>query len=205
MALEKKKQGPVRVKRKKDVAAGVQEKPLTPKELEAYREKLLALRKDLLGDMNKMENGAFDKNSSGELSTMPVHMADIGTDNYEQEFTLGLMDSERKMLFEIDRALRKFVEGDFGICEGTGKQITRARLNAKPYARYTIEFRTMLEKGLVNEPGEGKEKTSADSQHDDDDSERDRDDIDDYHDDDIEEREEREDIDIDIDLDIDAD
>lgn len=155
MAVERKAQGPVRVKRKKEIAQD--EKPLTKKELEEYREKLLALRKELLGDMGKMQNEAFDKNSSGELSSMPVHMADIGTDNYEQEFTLGLLDSERKMLKEIDRAIAKFHTDEYGICEGTGKQIARARLNAKPYARYTIEFRTMLEKGMVSEPKDAEE------------------------------------------------
>ncbi len=150
MALERKASGAVRAKRKKEVASD--EKPLTKKELDSYREQLLVLRKDLLGDMGKMESDAFDKNGSGELSNMPVHMADIGTDNYEQEFTLNLLDSERKMLHEIDRALGKFSEGTYGICEGTDKAISRSRLNAKPYARYTIEFRTMLEKGLVSEP-----------------------------------------------------
>ena len=155
MALERKAPGAVRVKRKKEVAS--EEKPLKQKELDLYRSNLLALRKELLGDMGNMESDAFDKNSGGELSNMPVHMADIGTDNYEQEFTLGLLDSERKMLYEIDRALGKFHDGTFGICEGTDKPISRARLNAKPYARYTIEFRTMLEKGLVTEPKESQE------------------------------------------------
>lgn len=155
MAIEKKAQGPVRARRKKEVAS--EEKPLTKKELNEFRDLLLVLRKELLGDMGKMESDAFDKNGNGELSTMPVHMADIGTDNYEQEFTLGLLDSERKMLYEIDRALSKFAEGTYGICEGTDKPITRARLRAKPYARYTIEFRTMLEKGLVSEPKDSHE------------------------------------------------
>ena len=161
MAVERKAQGPVRVRRKKDVVQD--EKPLTKKELDGYMEQLFLLRKELLGDMGKMENDAFDKNSNGELSNMPVHMADIGTDNYEQEFTLGLLDSERKMLREIDRAISKFSTGEYGVCEGTGKMIARARLNAKPYARYTIEFRTMLEKGLVSEPKDNEDGSRTES------------------------------------------
>ena len=152
MATERKSKTPARARRSKRTVKV--EKPLTLEEIEVYREKLLDLRRDLLGDMGKMEIDAFDKNSNGELSSMPVHMADIGTDNYEQEFTLGLLDSERKMLREVDHALEKIVDSSYGICEGTGKQIGRTRLNAKPYARYSVEFRTLLEKGLVEEPSE---------------------------------------------------
>ncbi len=152
MTTERKSKTPTRARRRKSAPAI--EKPLSSEEIEGYREKLLDIRRDLLGDMGKMENDAFDKNSNGELSSMPVHMADIGTDNYEQEFTLGLLDSERKMLKEVDHALEKIAEGTYGVCEGTGKQIGRARLNAKPYARYSVEFRTLLEKGLVDEPNE---------------------------------------------------
>ncbi|NIP22430.1 MAG: TraR/DksA family transcriptional regulator [Phycisphaerae bacterium] len=89
--------------------------------------------------------------ASGDLSSMPIHMADIGTDNYEQEFALGLMDSERKLLRETDDALQRIEQGTYGICEGTGKQIPKARLEAQPWARYCIEYARMLEQGLVRE------------------------------------------------------
>jgi DnaK suppressor protein len=72
-------------------------------------------------------------------------MADIGSDNYEQEFTLGLMDSERKLLKEIDDALQRVEQGIYGICEGTGKQIPKARLEAQPWARYCVEYARKLE------------------------------------------------------------
>ena len=161
MATERKSKAPARARRRKN--SSVAEKPLTPEEIVSYRDNLLDIRRDLLGDMGKMENDAFDKNSNGELSSMPVHMADIGTDNYEQEFTLGLLDSERKMLREVDHALEKISDGSYGICEGTGKQIGRARLNAKPYARYSVEFRTLLEKGLVEEPNQNDNEGKAES------------------------------------------
>ena len=86
-----------------------------------------------------MESEALRKSrldAAGDLSSMPIHMADIGTDNFEQEFTLGLMDSERKMLAEINEAIGRIDNGTYGICEGTGKSIPKVRLRAKPWARY---------------------------------------------------------------------
>ena len=82
---------------------------------------------------------------------MPIHMADIGTDNYEQEFTLGLMDSERKLLREIIDALGRIENKTYGICEGTEKPIAKARIEAQPWARYSIEYARMIEQGLVSE------------------------------------------------------
>jgi len=104
---------------------------------------LLAKRAELLGDVTNMENEALGKNRSdaaGDLSQMPIHMADIGTDNYEQEFTLGLVASEREMLKEIDAALARIDDKTYGICLGTHKPISRARLLAKPWAQYCIEY-----------------------------------------------------------------
>ena len=83
---------------------------------------------------------------------MPIHMADLGTDNYEQEFALGLMDSERKLLREIDDALQRIEEGTYGICEATGEPIATNRLKAKPWARYCVEYARKLEQGLVTGP-----------------------------------------------------
>jgi RNA polymerase-binding protein DksA len=99
-----------------------------------------------------MEGEALKKSrldASGDLSSMPIHMADIGSDIYEQEFALGLMDSERKLIREIDDALQRIEQHTYGICEGTGKPISKARLEAQPWARYCIEYARLLEKGLV--------------------------------------------------------
>lgn len=82
---------------------------------------------------------------------MPIHMADIGTDTYEQEFSLGLMDSERKMVREILDALKRIEQGTYGICEGTGKPIPKGRLEANPWARYCVEYASLLEQGKVIE------------------------------------------------------
>lgn len=131
--------------------------PLTAAEIDNFRELLVAKCKELLGDVNSMETGALRKSrqdASGDLSSMPIHMADIGSDNFEQEFALGLMDSERKILVKINEALGRIGAGTYGICEGTGEPIPKTRLQAKPWARYCIEYAEMLEKGLVSERAE---------------------------------------------------
>jgi DnaK suppressor protein len=87
---------------------------------------------------------------------MPFHMADAGSDNFEQEFALDLMDSEKKMLVEINDALRRIEDGAFGVCEGNGESIPKARLNAIPWARYCVACAELNEKGQL---GGEKEKS----------------------------------------------
>jgi DnaK suppressor protein len=128
--------------------------PLSRAQLNRYRKMLLEKRKALLGDMSGIAAEAFrGGNGSGDLSSMPTHPADIGSDNYEQEFSLGLLESERALLEEIDEALARIADRTYGICVGTGKPIGVARLNARPWAKYGIEYARMVEQGLVR-PGE---------------------------------------------------
>jgi len=128
--------------------------PLTKEEIKYFFGLLLEKRAEILGDVNSIESEALKKSrmdATGDLSSMPIHMADVGTDNFEQEFALGLMDSERKILVEINDALKRIVENRYGICEGTNKYISKARLEASPWARYCIEYAIMVEKGLIIE------------------------------------------------------
>jgi len=123
---------------------------LKSKDLEFFRELLLAKRRELLGDVSSMEEEALRAAGGGSnLSNLPIHMADMGTDNYEQEFTLNLVQKDRDLLSQINAALAKIRNGTYGVCEGTGKPISRARLEAQPWARYSIEYARQLEKGLV--------------------------------------------------------
>ena len=130
---------------------------LTAAEVEKYRALLLAKRSELLGNVSIIEDETFKKERS-ELSSMPFHMADAGSDNFEQEFALDLMDSEKKMLAEINNALRRIEEGTYGVCEGKGEQIPKARLNAIPWAQYCVQCAELKEKGRLveteGEPGE---------------------------------------------------
>ncbi|MBN1787908.1 MAG: TraR/DksA C4-type zinc finger protein [Sedimentisphaerales bacterium] len=125
---------------------------LTDQEVEHYSQLLREKMQELIGDVNSIEDGALKKSrldASGDLSSMPIHMADIGTDNYDQEFALNLLDSERRILNEIVDALRRIDEQVYGICEVTGRGIPKARLEARPWARYCIEYARLVEKGLV--------------------------------------------------------
>lgn len=127
---------------------------LSAAEVEHFKQLLLEKRREILRNVNEIEDEALKKSrldASGDLSSMPIHMADLGTDNYEQEFVLGLMDSERKLLREIDDALQRIAAGTYGICEGTGKPIPKARLEAQPWAKYCVEYARMLEQGIVSE------------------------------------------------------
>lgn len=117
------------------------------RDLEHFRDLLLAKRREILGDMSSMEREALRSSGGSNLSTLPIHMADMGTDNYEQEFTLGLVETERKLLREINLALAKIQDGTYGICEGTGKPISKARLEVQPWARYSIEYAKQMERG----------------------------------------------------------
>lgn len=139
---------------KKEVRKRRRKRTLTAEEIRHFRELLLQKRAELIGDVSSIESGTLKKSrldAAGDLSSMPIHMADLGTDNFEQEFALGLMDSERKILAEIADALGRIDEGSYGICEGTGKPIARARLEANLWARYCIKYATMVEQGLVSE------------------------------------------------------
>ena len=139
---------------KKEVRAGQRRRALTAEKIQHFRELPLEKRAELVGDVSSIESETLKKSrleAAGDLSSMPIHMADLGTDNFEQEFALGLMDSERKILAEIADALGRIDEGSYGICEGTGKPIARARLEANLWARYCIKYATMVEQGLVSE------------------------------------------------------
>ncbi len=117
---------------------------LSKKELNHYRQILLEKRADIIGDLDAMETAAL-RSSGGDVSHMPIHMADIGSDTYDQDFTLGLAETERKQLREIDEALQRIEDKTYGVCMMTGKDIPKARLDAKPWARYTIEAARIVE------------------------------------------------------------
>ena len=123
---------------------------LTATERESFRDALLLKRREIFQNVFEIEGEALKKSrldATGDLSSMPIHMADIGTDNYEQEFALDLMDSERRILREIDEALQRLEDGTYGTCEGTGEPIPKARLRAQPWARYCVEYARLVEEG----------------------------------------------------------
>jgi RNA polymerase-binding protein DksA len=119
--------------------------PLSKKELLQYRQLLMEKRAEILGDMTSMSREALSDPSN--LSHMPIHMADVGSDQYDQELMLGLVESERKLVNEINDALQRIIDGTYGICQATFKPIGKPRLQAKPWAKYCIEAAREMERG----------------------------------------------------------
>ncbi len=119
---------------------------LGKKELDHYRDLLLIKRAELCGLISSMEAEAL-RSSGGNLSHMPIHMADIGTDTYDQDFKLGMAEAERQLIVELDHALERIDNKTYGVCQMTGKPIPKARLEAKPWAKYTIEAARLVESG----------------------------------------------------------
>ncbi len=117
-------------------------------EMKVYKERLLLLRGRLRGDVNAMADAALNKTrteASGDLSSMPIHMADVGSDNFEQEFTLSLMENEEDTLEQIDAALERIEDGVYGSCIECEARIPKTRLNAIPYTPYCVKCAGKLE------------------------------------------------------------
>ena len=119
-------------------------------EMKVYKERLLALRARLRGDVSQMAEAALRKNrmdGGGEISSMPIHMADLGSDNFEQEFTLSLLENEEGTLDLIELALERIEDGTYGDCDECGSKIPKARLNALPYAPHCVKCAGIAERG----------------------------------------------------------
>jgi DnaK suppressor protein len=127
-------------------------KPMKAAELRAFKTTLEQLRARLRGDVATMADAALRKTrseASGDLSSMPIHMADIGSDAFEQEFTLSLMATEEDTLGHIERALDRIRARTFGVCEDCGGVIARKRLEAIPFAAVCIRCAEQREQGSV--------------------------------------------------------
>ena len=117
-------------------------------ELGSYRQTLQSLRSRLRGDLDQMTDEALRRDNAGgtgNLSNVPLHMADLGTDNYDQEFTLGLIENEQGTLEQIDEALGRMDKGTYGQCIECDEPISKPRLQAIPYARHCIRCARKLE------------------------------------------------------------
>jgi DnaK suppressor protein len=117
---------------------------LTAKQLRGYRDKLLTYRAQLLVDLGALEKEALDINA--DISHMPIHMADVGSDAYDQDLKLGMAASERKRIRDIEDALVRIKKKTYGVCHLTGSVIPEARLCAKPWAKYTRESAEKMER-----------------------------------------------------------
>jgi RNA polymerase-binding transcription factor DksA len=121
-----------------------QESRLTPREVEDFQQRLLGKRRELIDDVRGLRSEAANGIESGSNS-MPIHMADRGSDTWEQGLTFRLTETQETVLREIDVALQRMRDGVYGICEATGKRISETRLRAVPWTRYCIEYARKLE------------------------------------------------------------
>src|SRR5437870_10734750 len=106
-----------------------------------FYERLMELREQLLRQMNGLA-----KESAQELAGYSLHMADSGTDNFDRDFALSLLSSDQDAIYEIEEALKRIERNTFGVCELTGKAIPKARLEAIPWARFTVQAQAQLER-----------------------------------------------------------
>ena len=122
----------------------------TARELKEFKKLLLAKRTFITSDLDRLQNETLSKSrqeAAGDISNMPTHMPDIASDNFEQEFSVGLIENVEDEVREIDAALERTEEGTFGICESCGQLIPKARLRAIPYARLCIVCKRKEELG----------------------------------------------------------
>ncbi len=121
---------------------------MKPDELGSYRVSLLNLQARLRGDLDQMTDEALRRgqpDSSGNLSTVPLHMADVGTENYDQEFTLSLIENDQDTLGQIHEALTRIESGRYGRCEECKEMIAKPRLQALPYTKHCITCARAME------------------------------------------------------------
>lgn len=107
-----------------------------------FKKLLLTLRGRLVGKVDSMQDEALKRSrqdASGDLSNVPIHMADVGTDNYERDLMIELIENGEEGLRNIDTALEKMDDGSYGVCEICSKKINKERLKAVPYAKLCID------------------------------------------------------------------
>jgi len=124
-------------------------KAYNQKDLERFKNILQEKRKKIAGDLKHLEGDSLNtsqRDASGDLSGYSLHMADMATDNFDREFTLGLATNEQQSLNMIDAALRRIDDGTYGNCETCSKPISQKRLLAVPHASLCIKCQELEEK-----------------------------------------------------------
>lgn len=118
------------------------------KEMESYRDRLIALGQRLEGDVSELQGEALRQTGgeeAGSLSNVPLHPADLGTDTYEQEVATDLLGTERDNLVAVREALDRIEQGTYGRCKNCDREIPKQRLDAVPYATLCIDCARKLQ------------------------------------------------------------
>lgn len=116
-------------------------------EMKVYKTLLVNLRSRLRGDVSAMKDSALGSpgDDGGNHAKMPIHMADVGTENFEQEFTLSLMEHDGEVLEKIEAALERIADGVYGTCVECEGKIPKTRLDVLPYTPYCIKCASKIE------------------------------------------------------------
>ncbi len=134
----------------KSVKGGLgMKKRFAKKDLDVYKEKLFNLKDDVMNQIREISKDTLmksQKDISGDISGYSIHMADVASDNYERDFNLNLVSTERKLVIDIDEALSRIEDKTFGTCLHCSRPIAKTRLKAIPYARYCKKCKEKLEK-----------------------------------------------------------
>lgn len=134
---------------KKKTTAKKTKKRFLKKDLDKYKEMLLNLRDDIIKQIRNISEDTLKrspKDTSGDISGYTLHLADVATDSYEREFNIGIASEERRVLLEIDDALKRVDDKTYGQCKMCSHNIAKTRLKAIPYARYCRKCKEALEK-----------------------------------------------------------
>jgi len=124
-------------------------KKYTKPDLKEFKKIVQKKKEEILNDLEHISDDTLrksQKEASGDISGYTYHMADVATDNYDREFSLGLASSDRKSLYELNDALKRIEEGTFGVCDDCKALITKIRLKAVPSARLCIKCQQKKEK-----------------------------------------------------------
>ncbi|EKD27576.1 MAG: Transcriptional regulator, TraR/DksA family [uncultured bacterium] len=121
---------------------------LTDKQIEQYKKVLLATQTKILTNIGHMESDNLNshKDAAGDLSGYSLHMADVGTDNYDRELALDFVGNEQAILYEIEKSLERINAGTYGVCEMYGTPIPKKRLDAIPWTPFCKEAAEKIEK-----------------------------------------------------------
>jgi len=121
-------------------------KKINPK-FEPYRKLLLRVKEQINGDIRGLseDNNGGGNDRGGDVSGHALHMADVATDMYDREFTLGLAATDRELLYQVNEALGRIEDGNYGLCVICRKPIPATRLKAIPHAQTCLKCQELLE------------------------------------------------------------
>jgi len=124
-------------------------KKLTKKDAEYFKKLIMQIKEKVIDEIKHISDDTLkksQKDASGDISGYTYHMADVASDAYDREFSLGLASNERQSLYELDDAIKKIEEGTFGICEECKSLISKTRLKVVPFARLCVKCQERKEK-----------------------------------------------------------